>query len=186
MEEEVKTKTKLREALEYIVWLVGVFIIAQLFTSFVGVPSVVDGASMESTLYDGEYLWVDKLSYVLSEPERFDVVIFPIVYQGNDSYFVKRIIGLPGETVYIDENGTIYIDDEALDDPYGKEVIHAQNRGRAAQPVTLGEDEYFVMGDNRNHSSDSRYDMVGNIERDRLLGRVVLRLWPFDKIGTVK
>lgn len=186
MEEKKEQKSKLREVLEYIVWLVGVFIAAQLFTSFVGVPSIVDGASMEPTLYHGEYLWVDKLSYILSEPERFDVVIFPIEYQGRDSHFVKRIIGLPGETVYIDEYGSIYIDGEILQEPYGKEVISERNRGRAAEPVTLGEDEYFVMGDNRNYSSDSRYDTVGNIERERLIGRVVACLWPLDKLGIVK
>lgn len=186
MEEQEKQKSTVREILEYIVWLVGVFIAAQLFTNFVGVPSVVDGASMEPTLYNGEYLWVDKLSYILSEPERFDVVIFPIEYQGRDSHFVKRIIALPGETIYIDEGGNIYINDEVLQDPYGKEVISSQSRGMAAEPITLGEDEYFVMGDNRNYSSDSRYDTVGNIEKERLIGRVVLCLWPFDKIGIVK
>ena len=81
----------------------------QLIITFVGVFSVVDGDSMQPTLYDKEYLWVDKLSYRFSEPERFDVVIFPIQYRGQKNHFVKRIIGLPGETVYIDENGVIYI-----------------------------------------------------------------------------
>lgn len=164
--EEPKKKSWIRETLEYIIWLGGVWLMVQLIITFVGVFSVVDGDSMQPTLYDKEYLWVDKLSYRFSEPERFDVVIFPIQYRGQENHFVKRIIGLPGETVYIDENGVIYINGEVLPDTYGKEVIAEYNRQRAAEPLTLGEDEYFVLGDNRNHSSDSRFETVGNITRD--------------------
>lgn len=184
--EEPKKKSWIRETLEYIIWLGGVWLMVQLIITFVGVFSVVDGDSMQPTLYDKEYLWVDKLTYQFSEPERFDVVIFPIQYRGQESHFVKRIIGLPGETVYIDENGVIYINGEVLPDTYGKEVIAEYNRQRAAEPLTLGEDEYFVLGDNRNHSSDSRFETVGNITRDRIMGRVAARLWPFNKIGIVK
>lgn len=184
--EEPKKKSWIRETLEYIIWLGGVWLMVQLIITFVGVFSVVDGDSMQPTLYDKEYLWVDKLTYQFSEPERFDVVIFPIQYRGQESHFVKRIIGLPGETVYIDENGVIYINGEVLPDTYGKEIIAEYNRQRAAEPLTLGEDEYFVLGDNRNHSSDSRFEAVGNITRDRIMGRVAARLWPFNKIGIVK
>ena len=183
---EEPKKSPIREILEYVIWLGSVWLAVQLIITFVGVPSVVDGDSMQPTLYNGEYLWVDKLAYRISDPERFDVVIFPIHFQGRDSHFVKRIIGLPGETIYIDENGVIYINGEVLPDIYGKEVIKEYNRQRLTEPVTLGPDEYFVMGDNRKHSSDSRYETVGNISRDRLMGRVVARLWPLNKIGIVK
>ena len=176
----------LKELLSYVVWLVGVFVAVKLITTFIGVVSVVDGDSMEPTLSNGEYLWVDKLDYLISDPERFDVVIFPVEYIGKTKYFVKRIIGLPGETVYIDEEGVIYINGEVLQEGYGKEVIVSYNRQRAAEPVVLGEDEYFVLGDNRNNSSDSRYEVVGNVKRSKLLGRVVVRLWPFTKIGKVE
>lgn len=184
--EEVPKKSWVKELIEYVIWLGSVWVVVQLIISFVGVFSVVDGDSMQPTLYDKEYLWVDKLTYQFSDPERFDVVIFPIYYHGEDTHFVKRIIGLPGETVYIDENGVIYINGEVLPDTYGKEVIAEYTRHRAAEPIVLGEDEYFVLGDNRNHSSDSRFESVGNITRDRLMGRVVARLWPFNKIGIVK
>ena len=183
---EPEKKSWVKELLEYVIWLGGVWIAVQLIINFVGVFSVVDGDSMQPTLYNGEYLWVDKFTYQFSEPERFDVIIFPIVYRGENSHFVKRIIGLPGETVYINENGVIYINGEVLPDTYGKEVIAEYNRQLAAEPITLDSDEYFVMGDNRNHSSDSRFESVGNIERDRIMGRVVARLWPFNKIGTIK
>ena len=176
----------IREIMEYIVWFAAVIVAVQFITRYIGVFSVVDGESMEPTLYHGEYLWVDKLDYHLSEPERFDVVIFPVDYNGEIRHFVKRIIALPEETVYIDEKGNIIIDDEILPDPYGKEVIADYNRYRAAEPITLGPDEYFVLGDNRNHSSDSRTDIVGNVKRSDIIGRVAVWLWPFDKIGVVE
>ena len=91
---------------------------------------------------------------------------------------------MPGETIYIDEEGNIYINDEILEEGYGKEVI--ENPGRAYEPITLGDDEYFVMGDNRNNSSDSRDPSVGNIKRDNIIGRAWLRIWPFDKFGFIK
>ncbi len=186
--EEMKSSKKalLKEILSYIVWLAAVFITVQLITNFIGVFSVVDGESMEPTLYDKEYLWVNKFDYLISEPERFDVVIFPVEYLGESRHFVKRIIGLPGETVYIDEDGVIYINEEVLVEGYGKEVIAQYTRQRAAQPITLGEGEYFVLGDNRNHSSDSRYESVGNVKQDQIIGRVAVRLWPFNKIGKVE
>ncbi len=188
-EKETKKTTKsswVSELVEYIVWLAGVWIAVQLIIRFIGVFSVVDGSSMEPTLYNGEYLWVSKWEYHFEEPERFDVIIFPIQYRGRESHFVKRIIGLPNETVYIDENGVIYVDGAVVEDSYGKEVISEYNRYLAAEPITLGPDEYFVLGDNRNHSSDSRLEAVGNIERERILGKVVARLWPFNKIGLIE
>ena len=176
----------IQEVVEYIVWLAAVILAVQFLTRYVGVFSVVDGASMEPTLYHQEYLWVDKVEYHLSDPERFDVIIFPVMYDGEEKHYVKRIIGLPGEMVQIDEKGVIYINGEVLQEGYGKEVISYYNRFRAEQPITLGEDEYFVLGDNRNNSSDSRTSIVGNVKREDIVGRVAFCLWPFDKIGVIK
>ncbi len=182
---QMQKKPFWKEALEYIIWLASVVVIVQVIIHFVGIFSVVDGESMEPTLYNGEYLWVDKMKYHFSEPERFDVIIFPVEYRGETTHFVKRIIGMPGETVFIDENGAIIIDGEVLVESYGKEVIQHYNRGNADESITLGEDEYFVLGDNRNHSSDSRYPSVGNIKRDEILGRALVRLWPLNQIGII-
>ena len=112
--------------------------------------------------------------------KRFDIV----VVNYNNTKLVKRIIGMPGETVYINEKGDIYINDELLEESYVKEVI--RYRGRAEEPITLGEDEYFVMGDNRNGSSDSREEDVGNISRNEIIGRAWVRIYPFDQIGVLK
>jgi signal peptidase I len=138
---------------------------------------------MNPTLHNNDNLWVDKLSYELGDPKRFDVVIFD--YDENTEY-VKRIIGLPGESVRIDQDGNIYINGELLEENYGSERILATNIGRASQTIILGSDEYFVLGDNRNNSSDSRYADVGNVKREDIVGKVKLRIYPFSDIGFIK
>ena len=143
---------------------------------------VVDGSSMYNTLEDGDWVIVDKRVYNHKDPERFDIVVFATPLSDTGQY-IKRIIGLPGETVRIDDNGVIYINNEILEENYGYEQILDPSRARLG--VTLGEDEYFVMGDNRNHSEDSRFMLVGNIKKDRFLGKVVLRVWPLSKYGYI-
>ena len=126
---------------------------------------------------------MDKFSYHFKDPQRFDIVVFPM-YDGEE-YFIKRIIGLPGETVRIDHQGNIYINGEQLEESYGYETIEPEMIGRAFDGVTLGDDEYFVMGDNRNESEDSRFDIVGNVKRKDLMGKAVFRLWPITSFGTL-
>ena len=144
-------KTDIRAVLEMILYFALVAGITFLIIHFVGQRTVVNGVSMQPTLSDGDNLIVDKLSYRFRDPDRFDIIVFP---QGDGRYFIKRIIGLPGESVRIDEDGSIYIDGEKLSESYGKEVI--QNPGLAKDGIELGADEYFVLGDNRNDSMDSR------------------------------
>lgn len=174
---------KLKELLSTSIYLLTVLVITLLVVTYVGQRTKVIGSSMEPTLSDGDNLIVDKISYRFNEPQRFDVIVFPFRYEER-TYYIKRIIGLPGETVYIDEEGNIYIDGEILKESYGKEIIADQ--GRAYEPITLGEDEYFVMGDNRNNSSDSRDPVVGNIRRNEFIGKAWVRIWPFDKIGIIR
>lgn len=149
---------------------------------YVGQKTMVEGSSMFPALEDGDHLLVDKVSYRFSEPERFDVVVFCYLHQEN-SYYIKRVIGLPGETVQI-QDGVIYIDGTPLQEDFGNEPI--ENPGRAVQPVTLGEDEYFVLGDNRNISSDSRDPMVANVAREQIVGRAVLCIYPFERFGSIR
>lgn len=177
-------KSMLHEVIETIVYLVLALAVALFIVKFVGQRTQVDGRSMEPTLYDKQNLILDKISYRFNDPERFDIIVFPFTAEGKDEHFIKRIIGLPGETVQIID-GYVYIDGELLEsDIYGKEVM--SYAGRAEEPITLGEDEYFVLGDNRNNSRDSRFEEVGNIKLDDITGRAFIRIWPLSEFGLLK
>lgn len=176
-------KNVLRELFSTVLYLLVAVCITFLIIHFVGQRTVVSGSSMETTLQSGDNLIVDKLSYRFSDPERFDVIVFPFQYN-QKIYFIKRIIGMPGETVQIDEEGRILIDGELLEESFGTEAMLYQ--GRAWEEIHLGEDEYFVLGDNRNDSTDSRDPSVGNIRRKDIIGRAFVRIYPFDKIGMVE
>lgn len=175
----------LKEMLSTGLYLLVVLLSVYVLITYVGQRTEVDGESMETTLADGDNLIVDKISYRMHEPERFDIIVFPFQYEEN-TYYIKRIIGMPGETVQIDEKGNIFIDGELLEESYGREIIRPENIGLASSPIVLEEDEYFVMGDNRNNSTDSRYEIVGNIHRKDIVGRAWMRIWPFDKFGVLK
>mgnify|MGYP000121233090 CR=1 FL=1 len=183
----------LKELLGWIVYIAVIIGLTWLIITFVGQRTRVSrdwssdvcssdlGHSMEATLHDGDNLIVDKLSYRFRDPKRFEIIVFPYRHKEN-TYYIKRIIGLPGETVQV-KDGYVYIDGEKLDENYGLEVM--QDAGIAAEPIELGEDEYFVLGDNRNHSSDSRDPSVGILHIDELIGRAWIRIWPLDSIGVI-
>lgn len=179
---EEKEYSLKREIISTVVYLLVVIALTFLFVQFVAQRTHVNGDSMNTTLEDGDNLIVDKLSYRFKAPERFDIIVFPYQYK-EDTYYIKRIIGMPGETVQIID-GMIYIDGEMLDETYGKEIM--QYAGVASDPIELGEDEYFVLGDNRNNSSDSRDPSVGNIKRDQIIGKAFIRIWPLTKFGILK
>ena len=176
-------KKILKEIFSTIIYLVVVFCLTFLFIHFVAQRTEVNGRSMEPTLEDQDSLIVDKISYHFTDPKRYDIIVFPFEYEDH-TYFIKRIIGLPGETIQIDNSGKIYIDGKVLDDTHGKEVI--VDPGRAIDPITLGNDEYFVMGDNRNNSMVSRVPQVGNIKRKDLIGKAWVRIYPFHSFGEIK
>ncbi len=145
---------------------------------FVAQPFIVSGASMFPTFESGEYLIVDELSYRLGEPKRLDVIIFR--YPKNpEEFFIKRIIGLPGETVKIDGDSIIITTTDgkelSLTEPY---IKNPGNGGFLERE--LGADEYFVLGDNRRESSDSRF--WGELPRENIIGRAFLRLLPLKHI----
>ena len=170
---------------ELLGWIVFIFIVvaaSYLVVTYVGQRTEVSGSSMETTLSDGDQLIVDKISYRFREPNRYDIVVFPYHYEEN-TYYIKRIIGLPGETVQI-VDGTVWIDGQPLNEHYGNEVM--EDPGLAADPITLGDYEYFVLGDNRNKSQDSRAANVGLIQRDELLGRAWVKIWPLSDFGVIK
>ena len=172
----------LKELLSMLIYIGVVLGVTFLIITFVGQRTHVSGESMKNTLDHGDQLIVDKITYRFRDPERFDIIVFPFHYKEN-TYYIKRIIGLPGETVQI-ADGTIYINGQVLEESYGREIM--QDPGIAAEPITLGEDEYFVLGDNRNQSSDSRDPSVGLIHRDEIIGRAWLRIWPLNSFGILK
>lgn len=172
----------LRELLGWLVVIIIAVGASYLVITFVGQRTQVSGQSMETTLSDGDQLIVDKISYRFRDPKRYDIVVFPYHYEKN-TYYIKRIIGMPGETVQI-VDGLVYINGQPLNEHYGNEII--ENPGIAEEPITLGADEYFVMGDNRNNSQDSRNNNVGLIHRDELLGRAWVRIWPLSDFGVIR
>ncbi|MEE1086086.1 MAG: signal peptidase I [Schaedlerella sp.] len=171
-----------KELLSWIIYILVVVGISFVIVTFVGQRTKVQGSSMETTLHDGDNLIVDKISYRFREPERYEIIVFPYQYQEN-TYYIKRIIGLPGETVQI-LDGYVYINGVMLDEHYGAEVMNLA--GIAEEPIVLGEDEYFVLGDNRNHSADSRDPSVGVLKRENLMGRAFVRIWPLGSAGLIE
>lgn len=138
-------------------------------------PFYVEGASMEPSFYDKEYLIINEISYRFDQPQRGEVVILKSP-EDQRYYFIKRVIGLPGEKIVM-ANGRVFINDKMLEETY---IQSFSNDDYPA--TTLGADEYFVLGDNRNNSSDSR--KFGPIQRQTIIGKVWLRGWPLDRFNT--
>ncbi len=155
--------------------LAGLLIV--FFRAFVFQNFVVEGSSMYPTLMQGDRLIVSRLSYIFGEPDRGDIIVFQYPF-GPERDFVKRIIGLPGETLAI-QNGQVFIDGKPLPPETYVQNRSSENYG----PVTLGEDEYFVMGDNRTGSSDSR--SWGPLQKHFIIGKAWLIYYPFDRFTVI-
>ena len=144
------------------------------------------GISMESTLKDSEKVLINKFTYRYNDPKRFDVIVFKQKGKEHSYYDIKRIIGLPGEVVQV-KDGQIYINNEVVEDIVTVDTMN--NYGLADEPILLEKNEYFVLGDNRNNSEDSRFASVGMIQRDEIIGQAFIRLSPFnfvDKLNLTK
>ena len=163
------------------------YFLASFVTTYVAHQTTVEGESMEPTLTDGDSVIIQRLSYYFADPKRYDVVVFPVSYDdgtAKKTYYIKRVIGLPGETVQIID-GSVYINNEKLDDDvYGAAAIN--EAGIAENPLVLGENQYFVMGDNRNMSTDSRNSYVGLVNKNDIIGEAWLCTWPLNHFGGVK
>ncbi|MBQ9886948.1 MAG: signal peptidase I [Lachnospiraceae bacterium] len=171
------------EIFDLLVYALIILSITYIILGFVEQRTDVEGSSMNITLNDKDSVFVDKISYRFKDPERYDIVVFKFLH-ADDTYYIKRIIGLPGETVQIID-GKVYINGQMLtDDNYGYADIDRPER--AVNPITLGEGEYFVMGDNRNGSTDSRFSSVGNVQREQIVGRAFMRIWPLNQIKFLK
>lgn len=166
-----------KELFQWVLVIIGAVILAFLIDTFVIVNAQIPSGSMENTIMTGDRVFGNRLAYKFSDPERFDIIIFK--YPDDESQlFIKRIIGLPGETVEI-HDGNIYINgsDTPLEDVDIKEPMEG-----SFGPYTVPEGCYFVMGDNRNNSRDSRYWENTFVSEDAILGKAVLRYWPLNKM----
>ncbi len=203
---EERGKRIIKGVLEIAVYIAIILTCIYVIPTYVAQRTIVAGLSMNDNLQDKDNLLVNKLSYAFSDPERFDVIVFyphgnkhPDSFfqyirslfvrsnsdeemQEEDDYFIKRVIGLPGETIQI-LGSDIYINGERLEEDYGKMPI--TNPGMAKEPITLEDDEYFVLGDNREISLDSRYDSVGPVKKELIAGKAVLRIWPISSFGFI-
>lgn len=193
--DKLKTKINLHDRIwdvvEICLYAAIALIVAQLVINFVAQRTIVDGDSMYDTLEDGDNIIVEKMSYTFGDIKRYDVVVFPYYdsIKGREVYYIKRIIGLPGETLQIIDGHIYLIDDKTgemkeLDEDYGYYIGDEPMEGfRASEPVHIPEGCYFVLGDNRNNSKDSR--QIGLIQGKDILGKAWLRVYPFDKIKLV-
>jgi signal peptidase I len=182
MDKEKKQKAK--NFLEFCIYAVFALAITYFVLMFVGQRTSVIGTSMYPTLDNDDQLIMDKISYRFGEPKRFDIVVFNQEDAGEEVHYIKRVIGLPGETVHISD-GKIYIDDKVLEENYGYYVGgQTMNGYDFSEPTLIEPDEYFVLGDNRNDSLDSR--KIGCINKKDIIGKAVFRLFPLSSIGTLE
>ena len=182
MERQEEEKGILRELGGWVLYILIIIGLTYLIITFVGQRTRVSGSSMETTLSDGDNLIVDKLSYRFWEPKRYDIIVFPYQHEEN-TFYIKRIIGLPGETVEVIEN-SIFIDGERLEEEY--ETSDISDLGIAADGVELGENEYFVLGDDRENSEDSRSADVGNVRRKDIYGKAWFVSSPLKHAGFIR
>lgn len=170
--------TFLNEIIETLLLVLAIYVMVNLATA----RFVVDGTSMQPNFHTDQYIIVSRFAYIIGEPQRGDVVVF---HANSDKDFIKRVIGLPGETIQI-VNGKVYINNKLIDEPY----LTTENQNCAScnlqQPVTLGKDEYFVLGDNRRSSQDSRSKEVGAIKRSQIIGKAWIRYWPPEEFTLIE
>lgn len=174
---EQKPKSVLREVFSWIMVVVVAFVLAYIITHFIIIKAEVPTGSMESTIMVGDRLIGNRLAYLFSDPKRGDIVIFKCPDNEEETY-IKRVIGLPGETIRI-EDGVLYINDEVYEEDYLNEPMLG-----SYGPFTVPEGHYFMMGDNRNHSWDSRKWTNHYVAKNKIFGKAWLRYEP--SIGLLK
>ncbi|PJF28324.1 MAG: signal peptidase I [Phototrophicales bacterium] len=166
------------DLIETVVLIVVVYALVNLAT----IRFFIDGPSMQPTFEPGQFVLVSRVHYLFGEPQRGEIVVFNAPgSRPNDPPLIKRLVGLPGETLAL-RGGQVYIDGVLLEEPYLREACTPARC--SDRIVELGEDEYFLMGDNRNNSRDSR--AFGAVTRDRIVGEAILRYLPLDRLGLVK
>ena len=171
-----------KEILSWIVTLVIAVVAAMVIKNYVIINANIPSGSMENTILPGDDIFGFRLAYTFSEPERGDIVIFNAPDAPSEKY-IKRVIGLPGETVTI-ENAQVYINGEPLEENYLKDEEWVNNAG--PYEFQVPENSYLMLGDNRNGSSDARVWNNTYVTKDAIVGKAILRYYPFNRFGVVK
>ena len=172
-----------REVLSWIVELVVVIGLAYVLVSFFGIRTNVVGQAMEQTLENDDDILVNKFAYIISKPKQGDVIVFLPNGNKKSHYYVRRVVAVPGDTVQI-KDGALYVNDELYKE--STDVASMEDAGIASDAVKLEKDEFFVLGDNRNNSEDSRYANIGNVKRDYIIGKAWFRFSGLGSFGTIK
>lgn len=179
--QEDPDKKKIQSFMNWIIDITLVVVLAVFVVQNMGIRIEVEGRSMEPELQSGDMVLVNQIHYLFWDPNRFDVIAFR-KEEVSSKIYIKRIVGLPGETVQIIDGG-LYIDGEAMVVAGMSEITLP---GLAEEPVQLGQNEYFVLGDSADTSEDSRFSNIGNVTKDQFVGKVWLRAAPLDRIGLVR
>ena len=169
-----------KEVISWVVEIAITLVIAFTFVYFVGLRTSVIGQSMADTLSNGDQILVNRFIYKVTDPKPNDLIVF--LPNGNEKshYYVKRVIAVPGDTVQI-KSGAVYVTGEWF--VAEVDVSAMEEAGLAADEIKLEEDEYFVLGDNRNNSEDSRYANIGNVKKEYMIGKAWFVVSPFKKFG---
>jgi signal peptidase I len=172
--------TQLLNVLKYITNLILVIVFAYCLTLFTCDRTLISGGSMQPVLENEDCVLINRLAYAFVSPSRYSVIAFQAGGVSSSKVYVKRVVGLPGETVLI-QDGKLYINGEQLTDDVSQDDI--LTAGIASNEITLGQDEYFVLGDNRNNSEDSRYANIGNIKKEYIIGKAWFRITSWSNFG---
>lgn len=178
--EQPEQRSILKTVASFLICTAIAFLLGILITKFVANHTMVDGSSMEPALQNGDNLIVEKISYLAGDPDRFDIIVFK---QNENTCYIKRVVGLPGERIQI-QNGKTYVNGKPIYDAFGDGDM--DDGGIASKEITLGQDEYFVLGDNRDGSEDSRSEKVGPVKAEQIEGRAWFRITPLQNFGILE
>lgn len=180
-----KRKKRKKLYIRIVIWLIEIVAVVALAYAIINVAfekTSMLGESMDITLQDEDKIIINKIAYMFRNPKRYDIIVFKQSGNEHSYYNIKRVIGLPGEEVQIID-GVVYINGEALEEPMVVDEIRIS--GLADEKFTLDEDEFFVLGDNRNNSEDSRFANIGNVVKDDIIGKAWIRIKPFDFVNKI-
>ncbi len=177
------SKAVLKEITSWIFWILVSVLLGLVTVYCVGMKTSVIGSSMEPLLYNGQSIYLNRVVYKVSSPKQGDVIVF--LPNGNEKshYYVKRVVGVPGDTLYI-KNGILYVNDEAVEDYFNDKIA---DPGLLESEMTLEDNEYFVIGDNCNNSEDSRSANIGTVKKEYIIGKAWFKMASGDSdIGFIE